>query len=333
MRVPLSGALEVTHKCNLRCAHCYVGPARYSVQQDEMGKEQIFRLLDEICDAGCLHLLITGGEPLMRPDFCEIYEHAKRKGMILTVFTNGTLITRKILDLFSDLPPKVAEISLYGATPETYEAVTGIQGSYRSCIRGIENLLGRGINVALKTMLMSVNSHEFYEIERIAKSYGVKFRFDAALFPRFDQDRFPISLRVPVEEAIDKEFSDVNRLTEWKTFIGRNRTANTGDRLYSCGAGVSSFHIDAEGFLMPCLMVRHFKYDLRSGRFDEGWQTMAHLGDIKAANGHRCLDCSTNAFCDYCPAFFLLEEGDENLPSDYLCRLGKARSSVVMNLQ
>ena len=102
LRVPYYGGFELTNRCNLRCVHCYIGPARYSSdsERNEMKKEKILALLDELRDAGCLHFLITGGEPLLRADFRDIYEHAKRIGMIVTVFTNGTLITREVLDSF-----------------------------------------------------------------------------------------------------------------------------------------------------------------------------------------------------------------------------------------
>jgi len=331
LRVPISGALEFTYRCNLKCVHCYVGSARYrqSSARDEMDTHTVFRVLDEASDAGCLYLLITGGEPLLRPDFGEVYEHAKKNGMVVTVFTNGTLINRKVLDLFADLPPQVVEISLYGATQETYERVTGVPGSFNSCINGIEALLGRGIRLALKTILMSVNIHEFYEIERIAKSYDVKFRFDPAISPRFDGDLSPLSLRVPVEEALEKELSDETRCKEWKNFLSRFGAVTLKDRLYTCSAGVTNFHIGPEGFLMPCLMVRHLRYDLLSGSFVDGWEKMAHLSERRAEPGRRCHNCSEVILCGYCPGFFLLEKGDENLLSDYLCDLGRARYSAL----
>ncbi len=331
LRVPISGALEFTQRCNLRCIHCYVGSARYDKNpgRSEMDTSKVFSLLDEIRDAGCLYLLITGGEPLLRPDFGDVYGRAKNNGMIVTVFTNGTLINRKVTDLFADLPPHVVEISLYGATQETYERVTGVPGSFRACMNGIEELLKTGTNLTIKTILMSVNSHEFYDIERIAKSYGVKFRFDAAIFPRFDGDMSPLSLRVPVYDALDKELSDESRFAEWKKVVGRYGGVKLNDRLYSCGAGVTNFHISPKGVLMPCLMVKHFGHDLLAGSFAEGWKRMAGLRDLKANPERRCRDCNTSMICGYCPGFFLLEKGDENLLSDYLCALGKARYSAV----
>jgi radical SAM protein with 4Fe4S-binding SPASM domain len=331
LRVPISGALEITHRCNLRCVHCYVGSARYgkNSQRSEMDTGKVLSVLDEIRGAGCLYLLLTGGEPLLRHDFGEVYEHAKKNGMIVTVFTNGTLINQKIVDLFADLPPQVVEISLYGATRETYEKVTGVSGSFRSCMKGIESLLERGIKLTLKTILMSANSREFYEIERIAKSYGVKFRFDAAISPSFDGDMSPISLRVPIEEALEKELSDENRCAEWKKFVSSYGDVKLNEKLYNCGAGVTSFHIDPTGFLMPCLMVKHLKYDLLSGSFADGWLQMSGLSGLKAEPDRLCRNCSATILCGYCPGFFLLENGNENLLSHYLCDLGRARYSAI----
>ncbi len=134
--------------------------------------------------------------------------HAKTNGLLVTVFTNGTLITDEIIQLFKDLPPQSVEISLYGATAPTYEKITGIKGSYKQCRNGIKNLLDHNINVKLKTILMTLNLHEFYDIENIAKNYGVNFRFDPAIFPCFNGNKAPVLLRVDPEEVVEKEFSN-----------------------------------------------------------------------------------------------------------------------------
>ena len=332
-RVPISGGLELTKRCNLRCAHCYVGSARTgsSGSRPEMETEKLLAVMDEIRDAGCLNLLITGGEPLQRPDFGKVYERARENGMLVTIFTNGTLINEEILDLFSDLPPQSVEISLYGATAGTYEAVTGVPGSYAKCIRGIEGLLDRGIEVSLKTVLMTINRDEFYEIEKIAKQYGVKFRFDSDIFPRFDGDRLPLALRVPIEDAVAFSMSDPERLDSWRKFLNSHNEFRLSNRIYCCGAGLTNFHIDASGFLMPCLMISGVSFDLLSGSFDEGWNMMTGLHEKKTDPSNRCIGCDKIALCGYCPAFFLLENGNENRASDYLCSSGNARYRVIMN--
>ena len=132
-RVPVSGSLEVTERCNLRCQHCYI-PAkqRAGSRRRELKLPEIERILAEIAESGCLWLLLTGGEPFLRRDFLDIYTSARRKGLILTLFTNGTLITRPIADTLAEWRPLKIEITLYGATPETYERVTGVPARTRA---------------------------------------------------------------------------------------------------------------------------------------------------------------------------------------------------------
>ena len=144
--IPLSGSFDLTRRCNLKCIHCYLGDHQQSSLAKEIETSQILDIIDQITDAGCLNLLITGGEPLLRVDFPEIYSHAKKSGLIITVFTNGTLITDKILSLFKELPPHKVEISLYGATAQTYEKITRRRGSYDKCIAGVYELLKKSLS-------------------------------------------------------------------------------------------------------------------------------------------------------------------------------------------
>ena len=96
-RVPMTGGIALTHRCNLKCIHCYAGPEHNSSQKQEPSTERWLELIDEIADAGCLFLLLTGGDPMVRSDFAGIYRHAKESGMMVTVFTNGTLINSEIM--------------------------------------------------------------------------------------------------------------------------------------------------------------------------------------------------------------------------------------------
>ncbi len=333
LRVPLSGSLDLTHRCNLRCLHCYIGDHSNDMLATEMDTGTILSLLDEICDAGCLYLLLTGGEPLLRDDFPEIYCYAKEKGFLITVFTNGTLISDNIVKLFEELPPRIIEISVYGATEQTYERITGVKGSYQKCLSGIGKLLERRINVRLKTILMTLNRHEFSDMETMAKDFGLKFRFDAALFPRLNGDQSPVNLRVSPAEAVEKEFSDLERVDQWEKFLDNHRYVSASDDLYQCGAGVTGFYIDPSGSLRPCLMTTTLSYDLLKGSFSLGWKEITdRIREKKTDRDFTCNTCEMKLLCGYCPAFFELENRDAQVRSEYLCTMGHSRHGNLKNI-
>jgi len=294
-----------------------------------METDTVLRVLDECTAAGCLSMLLTGGEPLLRRDFAQIYRHAKMNGLLVSLFTNGTLVDEEIVSLFADLPPHGVEISLYGSTEGTYEKITGVPGSYRKCIDGIERLLAGGINVKLKTMLMTWNQHEFFEIEKMAEKYGVKFRFDPCIFPRLDGNKSPLFCRVSAREAVEAEFANAERARSWKELF--ERMAGTGDsnRLFYCGAGVTGFHVDATGALQPCLMVRGMKYDL-AGSFSEGWEEIGtFIDEAIAGRDFSCKRCTKKILCGYCPASFELENGKADEPSAFFCEIGQKRWEMI----
>ncbi|MFI5294156.1 MAG: radical SAM protein [Thermodesulfovibrionales bacterium] len=332
LHIPLAGSLELTHRCNLNCVHCYLGQqAKRQVLRDrEMSAARIHTLIDEITEAGCLNLLITGGEPLLREDFPEIYRHAKGNGLLVTVFTNGTIIGEKTIELFCDLPPVEVEISVYGATEHVYESITSVHGSYKKCLLGIRGLLENGVRVNLKTILMTINRHEFTDMENMAKELGVRFRFDAAISPRMDGDNSPLGLRVPPEEAIEKEMSGAGKVESWKTFFEKFKDRTLGSGLYGCGAGLTAFHIDPFGHILPCMMALDMRYDISEAGFKEGWDNIMHrIRDKKTAADFACRGCVKINLCGYCPGFFRLENGLEDVPSEYICRMGGLRYEYI----
>jgi MoaA/NifB/PqqE/SkfB family radical SAM enzyme len=188
-RVPLAGTIELTRRCNHHCRHCYNNlPAGDSkALAEELNTDELLRILDELAASGCVWLLFTGGEILLRPDFPEIYVYAKERGFLITLFTNGTLITPQLADELARRRPFSIEITLYGATPETYERVTGVPGSFSRCLQGISHLRDHGLPLKLKSMVLTLNRQEVWDMKRLAdEDLGLPFRFDAMLNPRCD---------------------------------------------------------------------------------------------------------------------------------------------------
>jgi len=180
-RVPLSGVIELTRRCPLKCVHCYnnLPPENSQARSQELSFKEHCRILDEITEAGCLWLLFTGGEILLRKDFLDIYAYAKRKGFLITLFTNGILLTEEIADFLADAPPFTTEITLYGHTAETYERITQVPGSFERCMRGIRLLKERGLPLKLKTMALTLNLHEIGDMKKFAEEdLGISFKID-----------------------------------------------------------------------------------------------------------------------------------------------------------
>ena len=330
--LPMAGFLELTERCNLNCAHCYINrpPGDREAQKRELTTPQWQHLLDDMAGAGVLGLVLTGGEILLRDDFREIYAHAKKRGMIISVFTNGTLIDPGLADFLRDLTPFMVEITVYGRTPATYEAVTRVPGSYERCLRGIDLLLARGIPLALKTMVMTLNAHELWDLKDWAEGLGVKFRYDMALNARVDGGQQPVSLRLSPEEVVEFDRQDKKRYQGWLEFAEKFVGPHDSEYLYSCGAGLASFSIDSYGRMFPCVISRGASYDVTQGSFAEGWQEfLPKLRLQKPRKDYPCGRCELLALCEQCPGWSQLEHGVPDRPVDYLCRVAHLRAQLL----
>ena len=336
-RLPLMGTMEITHRCPLTCAHCYnnlpMGDA--AARQGELSREEHFRILDELAEAGCFWMLYTGGEIFARRDFLEIYTHARQNGLLLTLFTNGTLITPRIADYLSEQRPFEIEITLYGRTRETYERLTGIPGSFDKCVRGIHLLLERGLPLALKTVAVSINRHEVWDMQQFAEEeLGVEFKFDAMMNPRIDCSQSPLAVRLTPEEVVAFDLEDPQRKHQWEMF-GEHYfkpvlPPEHHDQLYHCGGGINSFSIDPYGRMSICILSQRDKFDLRTGSVRDGWE--GFLGKVRRKTITRptkCTDCELKAMCGMCPANAELENGDPEMPVDFLCRVAHLRAYAL----
>jgi radical SAM protein with 4Fe4S-binding SPASM domain len=330
-RIPTGGSFELTFRCNLRCVHCYCNLALndQDAVKEELNTQEIRNILDQIAEAGCLWLLMSGGEPLVRKDFLEIYTYAKKKGFIITLFTNGTLITPELADYLVQWPPSSVEITLYGITSEVFERVTGVPGSFKRCKNGIELLLERKIPLELKTMVMTLNKEELWQIKRYSEELGLDFRFDPELNARLDGSKTPCNFRLSPQEVVELDLADRKRAKKWKEFCEKFVEPVESDNLYSCGAGINTFHVNPYGKLTVCSMSRFQEYNLRSGSFKEGWEkVIPEFLTLKAKTDYPCGKCDLISLCNQCPGWAWLENGNPEEPVEYFCQIAHLRAEA-----
>jgi len=334
-RIPMVGAIELTQRCPMACVHCYnnLPLDDEGARSGELTLAEHCRILDEIAEAGCLWLLLTGGEIFARPDFLDIYTYAKRKGMLITLFTNGTLITPEIADHLAEWRPFSIEITIYGRTRETHERITRVPGSFDRCMRGIRLLLERRLPLALKTIAMTLNKHELWEMKRfVEEDLGLAFRFDAMINCRTDCSRGPLAVRLSPEEIVELDLRDPKRVAEWQRLAERSfgHMFPPSEEVYHCAAGQNFLAIDPYGRMTPCVLARTDMYDLREGSFAEGWETV--LLDARRRRRTRtskCAACEMKGMCGMCPPNAQLEDGDPELPVDFLCRVAHLRAYAL----
>ena len=327
-RIPLSGSIEITFKCNLRCLHCYIPD--YS-GQGEMTTAEVTRILDEIAEEGCLWLLLTGGEVLCRADFPEIYLHAKRRGFLITIFSNGTLLDERVADLLGEYPPFGIEFTLYGLSDETYLKTTGFPGRFTKVRRAIELLVARRLPLTLKAVAMEPLAGEVDAMRAYAASLGVRFRYDAIVHGRLDGSLGPTTVRSAPRTVVAYDANDPARFADWLAFYRQYvKPTRPSEYVMSCGAGVNSFHVDPKGTLLSCEALPLNGYDLRRGTFREGWYGI--VGKIRerlASDVNVCAACELRAMCDRCPATATLETGSPDGWIPYYCEITHRRAALL----
>ncbi len=338
-------SLELTARCNNDCRHCSINRPAGDPRAltGELSPAWIGRLADEAARLGALWFLLTGGEPLLRTDFAEVYESLKRKGFLVSVFTNATLVTDEHMALFRAQPPRDVEVTVYGITRKTYERVTRRPGSFEAFRRGLDRLLEGGVKVRLKAMALRSNREELPEIFRFCRERSAEtFRFDPLLNLRHDGDPAR-NAEIAAERLSPEEIAELERTDPERSaaLLGHREmlaapAAKDGDntRLFLCGAGNGSVVVGPEGRLRLCESLVHpdTQYDLRTGSLADAAEHF--IPAVRARRSSRpeylarCGPCAIRSLCSWCPGTAHLETGDLDALVDYFCRVAHARKAL-----
>jgi radical SAM protein with 4Fe4S-binding SPASM domain len=340
-----SFTLELTARCNNSCRHCYINLSENdeSAKADELSLDEIKSIADQAVDLGALWCLLTGGEPLLREDFEEIYIYLKQKGLLVSVFTNATLITEKHAALFRKYPPRDIEITVYGISREIYGAVTRRPGLFPEFFRGLALLQQAGIKFTLKAVPIRESLREYNAIADFCRrfSYG-PFRFDPLLHLRFDRDerknREIMRQRLEPEQIAALERADKERRQGLEKSCGLVEGRDSiiaSSYLFGCGAGLNDFVVSYDGWYRLCSSLWHTDclYDLRRGSIKDAWENF--VPKVRSMTSNRrvflehCDRCSLVNLCLWCPAHSFLETGYMDLPQSYFCEVAGARSNTI----
>jgi len=347
-RKPFLGRLdmEITERCNNNCIHCYINLPTDDpeAEKKELSTQEIKNILKEAVSLGCMTVRFTGGEPLLREDFEELYVFARKQGLKVLVFTNATLIDEHMVDLFTAIPPlEKIEITVYGMKKNSYESVTRISGSFEAAWKGIKLLLERKIPFVVKGALLPDNKEEIAEFEKWAAtipwmdrppSYSMFFDLRCRR-DNIDKNRHIKNLRFSAKDGLKILTRRKDKyIKKMKEFCSKFMHP-PGDKLFSCGAGCGGGCVDAYGYFQPCMMVRHPDCicDLKTVSLKNALTDFfPKIREMKSENLDylgRCAKCFLKGLCEQCPAKSWMEHGTLDTSVEYLCEIAHIQARYM----
>ena len=331
--LPISGSFELTARCNFNCPMCYVHMTQEQV--DAAGKEltaqQWLEIAREARDRGMIFALLTGGEPLVRKDFFEIYRGMKELGLLIAVNSNGSMLQGEILQKFLEDPPIRFNISLYGGSNETYRNMCGIP-AYDRVKENIRALRQAGVDVSLNLSITPYNCQDLAQIYADAVELDVNVRASAYMYPpvRVNGEVYGCGVRLSPTEAAGKEVEwDLLRFSDEEFAIRAENIVNLvkqdqggcpleeGDGI-TCRAGSTTFWVTWDGKMTPCgMMTTPVVYPVRDG-FGAAWESLrAQTAALRMPS--QCASCDHKDVCGVCAAVCFTETGRfDGLPT-FIC--------------
>ncbi len=350
--LPLSGAFELTSRCNFRCKMCYVAcsAGNKAAAEKELTAGQWIELGRQARDAGMFYLILTGGEVFLRKDFEKIYESLSEMGLNITIFTNASLITPEKARWLGRIPPQRVSVTVYGGSPETYEKVTGNRDGYIRTMRALEILKAENIRLEIKTTVVEANHRDYKELYDIAHTYSNVLGVVNYISPRREgTGSDPAGNRLSPVDIVEYE----NRISLYgQRLYPKNKkleikinedTANEdtaegkkaadGPELlpersaFRCQAGKSGFWLTWDGRMIPCgLLDTPCARPLETG-FVNAWEALKE-GCRTVPQCIECHMCNMREQCISCPGRLKAETGGFTKPAGYLCESARHRLAL-----
>ena len=343
-RLPLEGSIDLTYRCNNDCRHCWLRiPADSPQKKAELTFAEIKKIVNEARNMGCRKWSISGGEPMLRPDFPEIFDYLTSNANFYSINTNGTLITPKIARLMTKKGVKM--VALYGATKDVHDHVTRNPGSFEVTMRGFRYLKEAKAGFIVQLIPMKDNYHQFKEMVSLAESLSKHYRVGAPwlyLSDCADKERNAEikRQRLAPKEVVKLDKPDLS-YEEWMKEENSScyQAKNSNYLFSSCVTSRRSFHIDPYGKMTFCCFIKDpsFRYDLRKGTFRKCWEdfipSLATKVKVTEEYKKNCDSCEFKKDCRFCPVYGYLEHRDFNKKVDYLCAVAKENRKFKENWQ
>ncbi|WP_294577614.1 radical SAM protein [uncultured Thomasclavelia sp.] len=334
--VPLNASLELLPLCNMNCDMCYVHLTKKEMEAQGrlLTGDEWLEIGRKMQQAGTLFVILTGGEPLLYPEFKKVYLGLKKLGMIITINTNGTLIDEQWADFFATHLPRRINITLYGGNEQTYQKLCHYPGGFQKAIRAIKLLRQRNVDVKMNGSLVKANQDDLEEIINQAEELKVPLNIDTYMYPATRERHRPYNQQArlnPQEAARAKQIFNQSQMSgdEYynlaKQVMELYKQTPAGDEVpgkMKCQAGKTSFTVNWQGYMRPCVMLTKPAISLLETDLKMAWETLqTGIGVIELSS--KCQACKMRDVCDTCGACALLETGDFQEVPEYMCEYTK----------
>ena len=265
-RIPIIGNFELTRKCPLNCLICYNDR---KIGVPEMGVEQIFSIIYQLAELGCLYINLTGGDPLVRGDFESIYEYIISKGICPSVESSLVYLPQRLIELFKKRSPDYFSISLYGVDKEIYQKATQSRADVKRVLQNIRILKETGTNFRLRTPVTKINLNQVGKIAEFAKELDIQYRPTCKIFWKQNGEKcnqYRCTSR-EIEPYLTED--PVYRLLYEESLV----LETTGPKKKHCGTGIYDFNINPYGELNFCITFWKPEYNLLTGSFKDAWNS------------------------------------------------------------
>lgn len=362
--IPLNGTFEVTPLCNMNCRMCYVRMDRE--QQEAIAPlrtaEEWLELGRTAKERGMTYLLLTGGEPFLRPDFRQIMQGLHRMGFVLSINSNGTMIDEKTVEWLKETPPIRINITLYGASDETYGRLCRNPQGFTQVTKAIRLLKEAGILVKLNCSVTPYNAEDLEQIFAFAEKEELVVQATSYMFPPLRRDASKVGWndRFSAEEsAIQEAWINVyqnGREAYLKHMESEEMASLSGDieedcmpvdeefpgngdsekkegERIRCRAGKCSFWVTWDGRFLPCGMLPgENALNVYEAGFDAAWeQAKAEAAAIRLPA--RCSTCSLKDKCRACAAMVYTESGNYHDVPVYRCQMAHAYAGACRQVE
>jgi radical SAM protein with 4Fe4S-binding SPASM domain len=327
---------DFTHKCNLNCKHCYSNSG--VVSEEELTTKEALGVIDQLTDAGVTALAFSGGEPLSRKDFFTVAQHAVKRGLYVSVATNGTLLTKENVKRLKQTGIHYVEISIDGATAETHDAFRGVPGAFDKAVTGLRNCVEQDLCACIASTATKSNLAEFPAIIDLAEEVGAerftyfnyiptgraKAHYDEDLAPeeretlmRYLLNRMskgckttilttaPQLARVALQcQGLEGTGEVTMSMAHMQTARVSRKAVPLADFIGGCGAGRLYCSLSPQGEVHPCVFLPINEGNLKTEKFSDVWlnsklfNALRNRDNLKGA----CGKCSYKYTCGGCRA-------------------------------